>query len=123
MRVRIVLTVLAAVAVWASTFSVAVAAPAARPAPALIVRPRAAPQGGAVVFHGSGFPVLVRVVLLAGPAASEATRVGSLMTDRHGSFRARIRIAHDVEPGAYVGRACRERCRVQASAPFRVLAR
>jgi hypothetical protein len=102
--------------------AVAVAAPTVQraQAPALEVRPRAAARGGRVVFYGSGFAPLVRVSLLAGPPASDAVRIGSARTDAEGGFVAPIAIERAVAPGRYVALACRHRCRVKATASFRV---
>lgn len=118
MRWRTVVAAVAAVVVVMSGF--AVAAPAARKAPALEVRPRAAVRGGRVVFYGSGFPPLVRVSLLAGLPATEAVRIGSARTNADGSFVAPIAIERAVTPGRYVALACRHRCRMKATAAFRV---
>lgn len=89
--------------------------------PTLTVRPRAARRGGRVVFYGEGFRPLVRVVLLAGPPASEAVKIGNAKTDEDGEFVAPIAIERRVRAGRYVALACRESCRVKASAIFRVL--
>ncbi|MDR9368643.1 hypothetical protein Q5424_06110 [Conexibacter sp. JD483] len=94
---------------------------AAKPAPALTVRPHAARRGGRVVLFGSGFRAGVRVMLLAGPPTSEAVRIGSATTDAQGEFVAPIAIERRVRPGRYVALACRHDCRVKASAMFRVL--
>ncbi|MDO8210723.1 hypothetical protein [Conexibacter sp. CPCC 206217] len=121
MRWRIVVAVV--LAAVACTAAVAVAAPAARraQAPTLEVRPRAATPGGRVVFYGSGFAPLARVVLLAGPSASATVKIGAARTDADGAFVAPIAIQRDVTPGRYVASACRQRCRVKATAMFRVL--
>jgi len=73
------------------------------------------------VLYGRGFKPLVRVTLLAGPAASEAARIGSARTDEAGEFVAPVAIERQVRPGRYVALACRHDCRVKASAAFRVL--
>jgi hypothetical protein len=119
------IVVAAALAVVVCPAAVAVGVPPARgaQAPALEVRPRAAQRGGRVVFHGSGFAPFARVVLLAGLPQSMATRIGSARTDAEGRFVAPISIDREVRPGRYVALACRHRCRVKASASFRVLSR
>lgn len=101
----------------------AVATPTARraQAPALEIRPRAAARGGRVVFYGSGFAPLVQVALLAGTPDAAPTRIGSARTDADGTFIAPIAIEREVRPGLYTAYACRHRCRVRASAGFRVL--
>ncbi|HST41364.1 MAG TPA: hypothetical protein VLK58_17735 [Conexibacter sp.] len=119
MRLRTVVAAVVA-AVIVAMGGLAVAAPAARRAPALAIRPGSALRGGRVVFYGSGFPPLVRVSLLAGPPASEAVRIGSARTNADGSFVAPIAIERAVTPGRYVALACRHRCRVKATAAFRV---
>ncbi|MBB4663376.1 hypothetical protein [Conexibacter arvalis] len=113
---------LAAACGWAATVAVAPAARRAAQAPSMTVRPRAARQGGTVVLHGSGFAPRARVVLLAGPPGGARTRIGRADTDRAGEFVAPITILRAVRPGRYVAYACRHRCRVMASAPFRVRA-
>lgn len=121
MRLRIAVAALVALTAFTG---VVVAASAARRAqeapPALEIRPRAADRGGRVVLYGSGFPPLARVSLLAGPPASEAVKIGSARTDADGAFVAPITIERAVEPGRYVALACRHRCRVKATANFRV---
>lgn len=126
---------IAAFVALAATAGVVTVAPAAEPGPAggagetarsaagptLTVRPRAARRGGRVVFYGEGFRPLVRVVLLAGPPASEAVKIGNAKTDEDGEFVAPIAIERRVRAGRYVALACRESCRVKASAIFRVL--
>jgi len=120
-------TIVAAVAAAALTAvcgsAEAAAAPAAgghRGEPALSVRPRSARQGGRVVLYGRGFAPLRRVVLLAGARNGAPVRIGSARTDADGEFVAPIAIRRDVRPGRYVAYACRHRCRVRASARFRV---
>jgi len=123
MRWRFIVAVLVAAA--ASWGAVATAAPAARKAqqsPALTVRPRSAPRGGRVVLFGRGFAPLARVVLLAGVPGGDPVRIGQAKTDAAGGFVAPVTIRKDVDPGRYVAYACRHRCRVRASTPFRVLA-
>jgi hypothetical protein len=94
---------------------------AARARPTLTVRPRVVRRGGSVMLYGGGFKPHVRVILLAGPPASEAARIGSAKTDGDGAFVAPVAIERDVAPGRYVALACRHDCRVKASASFRVL--
>lgn len=122
MRWRILVAVVAAMAM--GTAAAAVAAPAARRAqtPALTVRPRAAVQGGSVVLHGSGFAPLARIVLLASTPGGKPVQIGRAKSDADGAFVAPVTIRRDVEPGRYVAYACRHRCRVKATAPFRVRA-
>lgn len=121
MRWRIVVAAVLALATWG--VAVAVATPTARraQAPTLEVRPRAAARGGRVVFYGSGFAPLAHVTLLAGLPGGEPSRIGSARTDANGTFMAPVAIEREVRPGLYTAFACRHRCRVKASAGFRVL--
>ena len=121
MRWRIVVAAVLAAVAW--TAAVAVASPAAKraQAPALVVRPRAASPGGSVVFYGTGFAPMARVVLLAGLPDGVPARIGSARTDADGAFVAPIAIQRDVAPGRYTALACRHRCRVKATSAFRVL--
>ena len=119
MRWRIIVVLFAAAACWTVTAATRAAPRAA--APTLAARPRAAPRGGRIVLHGSGFPSLARVTLLAGVPGGERMPIGRAKTDADGSFVAPIAIRRDVRPGRYVAYACRHRCRVVASVPFRVL--
>lgn len=122
MRWRILIAVVTAMGLGIAT--AAVAAPAARRAqtPALTVRPRTAVQGGRVVLYGSGFAPLARVVLLAATPGGEPVQIGRAKSNADGGFVAPVTIRRDVEPGRYVAYACRHRCRVKATAPFRVRA-
>jgi len=119
MRWRTIVALFAAAACWTVT-AAAQAEPRAA-APTLAARPRAAPRGGRIVLHGGGFAPLVRVKLLAGQPGGERMAIGRARTDEHGMFVAPIAIRRDVRPGRYVAYACRHRCRVMASVPFRVL--
>lgn len=119
MRWRIIVALFAAAACWTVTAATQAATRAA--APTLAARPRAAPRGGRIVLNGSGFAPLVRVTLLAGVPGGERMSIGRAKTDEAGRFVAPIAIRRDVRPGRYVAYACRHRCRVIASAPFRVL--
>jgi len=94
---------------------------AAAPTPRLTADPVAVHPGEAVTLQGSGFPPNVHIALMAGPPHAEATRIGGAQTGRRGRFLAKIRIRSRSSAGAFVALACHDRCRVKASARFRVL--
>lgn len=113
------LAVLAAAA--GVTATAAPTAGTARPKPALRAHTVRVAAGATFVVRGTGFPHRARLVLRAGRPDAKAPRIGSARTGRLGTFRATIRVMSGTAPGAYVVRACRNRCRVKATLRFRVV--
>jgi len=87
-------------------------------AAAAAVRP-----GATFTLRGSGFPAAARLTLLAGPPHGRKSPIGSARTGRNGDFVATIRVRARAAAGAFVALACRDACRVRASARFRIIER
>jgi hypothetical protein len=113
-------------AVTALVAAVAVAreapAPHAGHAPRLTASSRAVEPGSSLRLEGRGFPRHARIALLAGPPRGDARRIGGAHTGRRGRFVATIRIRAHADAARFVARACLDRCRVEASARFRIVA-
>jgi hypothetical protein len=113
-----------------STTAVAAVQPALARAPdaaarvATLTADRAVvPPGGALTLRGRGFPRNAHVALLARRQhGTAATRVGGANTGRNGSFSATIHVRPRSSAGRFVLLACHDRCSVQASAAFRIVA-
>lgn len=105
-------------AVAGSTLAVAQPRPAA---PHLKALPVHVHPGGSVRLHGSGFPKLTRVMLLATPPHGARRQIGTARAGSDGSFDAPIQVDPRSVSGVYVAVACVSPCRVKATAPFRVL--
>jgi hypothetical protein len=110
--------------------TVAVAQPAIADAPAPDAAPRL-PQltadplvvhaGEALTLTGRGFPASVGLALLV-RVDGRTTRIGGARTGRGGGFLATIRVRPHASADRFVVLACRDACRLQASARFRIAA-
>jgi hypothetical protein len=89
--------------------------------PRLHATPGKVARGGTVVLHGRGFPANAHVVLRATAPGRESKRIGEAQTGLRGGFVAPVAIDDDAALGPYVAVACHDRCRVKATANFRVL--
>ncbi len=100
------------------------AVPAAAPAAARTLKasPSRATRGQLVTFTGAHWPARRTVLLLIGPANSEAQRFTSTRTTASGRIRKRFRLPATATPGRYVVLACRQSCRMKATTRLTILA-
>lgn len=112
----------AATTVAAATQALGAGTPTIASAPRLTAVPAVVRPGGMLTLRGSGFPRATRLTLLAAPPHRRAVRIGSAVTGSRGGFPAAIRIRSRSAPGSFVATACSARCRVKASARFRIAA-
>jgi hypothetical protein len=114
------LLALACFAACATGAAAAGAAPQQSGAGTLRLEPQRVGVGERLTVTGRQWPARVRVRLLVGPPASEASPVKRVRTNGRGRFRTHVRIASSATPGPYVMLACRRQCAVKRSASFRI---
>jgi len=120
--IPLLLTLMTAVAAAAQPATAAAPGPTAtaRP-PELTAAPPVVHPGETLTLTGRGFAPGAGFALLV-RADGRTTRIGAARTGQRGSFVATIRVRTHAAAARFVVLACRNACRIQASARFRIAA-